>query len=96
MTLTDEEAHCLARLLQSALYSGHVNSIFVGCSFCKNSCKHAASYDALRRKLQDETGVDLSPAVYGSIQKGDFPYKKFLKNSNPKIRNYMRNFFSDC
>ena len=93
MTLTNEEAHCLARLLQSALYGGHANNIFAGCSFCKNQCNRAERYDRLLRKLQNETGVDLSPAVYGSIQNGGFPYKKFLKNSNPKIRDYLRNFF---
>lgn len=43
----------------------------------------------------DFTGVDLGPAVYGYLEVGGFPYKKFLKNSSDRAKEYFRNFFKD-
>lgn len=105
MELTKHEAHCIARLLQSAIFSPDHN-LFAGCRFCKYQCIRYVDddeqgslelprYDDIMKKLMDVTGVDVSPAVYGYIEPGSFPYKKFLKNSNDKTQEYFRNFFKD-
>lgn len=101
VTLTERDLHCIARLLQSALYGGDNNSVLVGCNFCRYKCfdekEHkeiAPNYRAILRKFTAKTGVDLSPSSDGVLI-GDFPYKKFLQNSNEEIKERCRNFFND-
>lgn len=104
--LTEQEAHCIARLLQSAIFSPDHN-LFAGCRFCKYQCVKDAGewedmslvdlprYDAVINNIMNETGVDVGPAVYGCIEPGGMPYKKFLKNSNEEIKEFFRNYFKD-
>lgn len=33
--------------------------------------------------------------VHGYLEVGGFPYKKFLKNSSDRVKEYFRNFFKD-
>lgn len=104
--LTEQEAHCIARLLQSAIFSPD-HEIFAGCRFCKYPCMKEAGkwddmslvnlprYDEVMSKITNGTGVDVRPAVYGCIEPGGMPYKKFLKNSNDGIKEFFRNLFKD-
>lgn len=109
--LTEQEAHCIARLLQSAIFSPD-HDLFAGCRFCKYPCAKESGtwcdmhlvdlprYDAVMHKLMEETGVDLGPAVYGYLDPSvvpfkKFPYKKFIKNSNEEIKEFFRNYFKD-
>lgn len=70
--LTDIEIYCIAKLLQSALFSGHFTeneetNIFYGCKHCKyqRECMpdkkpHSDMViDRMRKKLQDITAVNL-------------------------------------
>lgn len=67
---SDMEIYCIAKILQSAIFSYAVNGasgIFYGCRYCKykNECMPEGvphkdmMIDKLRRKLQKHTGVDL-------------------------------------
>lgn len=65
--MSDQDLHCVTRLLQSALFA---DSIFYGCQYCKyyNNCfpdgtikNHDMHYDKIMKKLQDITGIDTSP-----------------------------------
>lgn len=65
--MSDQDLHCVTRLLQSALFA---DSIFYGCQYCKyyNNCfpdgaikNHDMHYDKIMKKLQDITGIDVSP-----------------------------------
>ena len=99
MELNEKEAHCVARLLQGAIY-GNERNVLDGCLFCKFSCTEkdenpSPHFDDILRKLQKNTGVDLSPAVCTEVYHSDFPYKKFLKNSNEWVKERFRNFFKD-
>lgn len=103
MELTKQEAHCIARLLQSAIFSPE-HGLFDACSYCKYKCFQEIDngqgvkmpqFDLLLRKLMNETGVDLIPGAYGAFYPGGFPYKKFLKNSNDEIKEFFRSFFKD-
>nr|DAZ68648.1 MAG TPA: hypothetical protein [Caudoviricetes sp.] len=106
MELTKREAHCIARLLQSAIFSPD-HEIFAGCRFCKYQCVKDAGkwddknmvdlpvYDAVMRRLMIQTGVDVGPMVYGYLEPGGMPYKKFLKNSNEGIKEFFRNQFKN-
>lgn len=78
--LNEKELHCIARMLQSALFA---DSLFYGCNFCRyrNKCfdgnKPVAMHlDEIRKKLQDITGVDLKP-IYDR------------NNLEAKFRNYQ-------
>lgn len=89
--LNEHDWHCIARLLQGSFFG---NGLFDGCSFCKNKdC--CTGNESVFRKLSNETGVDLSPAVYGYLHKNGFPYKKFLKGANEDAKRHFRNFFTD-
>ena len=59
MELTEKEAHCVARLLQGAIFG---ESVLNGCVFCKFRCNTesdpAPHLDKLRQKLWMETGVE--------------------------------------
>lgn len=98
MELSNKEAHCLARVLQSVLYGGHSRP-FDGCMFCLHPChtldQPTPRFDTLLHRLGNETGVDLQPGIYGALRSGGFPYKKFLKNANLKVKDFFRNFFTD-
>lgn len=91
---TEKELHCIARLLQGAIYGEH--NVFDGCAFCKFNCATKEdpnpNYDKLLEKLTELTGVDLFPSRDRIIH-SSFPYKKFLKNANDKTKTYFRNYF---
>ncbi len=102
MILSEQEAHCIARLLQACLYGGndkHYGCPFDGCQYCKIQCyKQVESlplFDSLKKRFSEETGVDVGAAVYGTIPNSKFPYKKFLKNANEEIKEYFRKKFAD-
>ena len=73
MELTEKEAHCVARLLQGAIYGGGGHCFgnpFDGCFFCKYNCETATGkevdgsplmtypvYDKLLTRLTEETGL---------------------------------------
>lgn len=72
MILSDIEAYCLAKALQSVLFSDEFNdgnsNLFYGCRFCKyqKECSSGEKlhsnmiFDRLRSKLGKAAGVDLS------------------------------------
>ncbi len=102
MILSEQEAHCVARLLQASLYGGDDKSFgcpLDGCQYCKVQCyKQAESsliFNQLRNRFTEETGVDVGAEIYGTLPNSRFPYKKFLKNANAEIIDYFRNRFSD-
>lgn len=96
MELSEREAHCVARLLQGALFG---KDIFDGCAYCKFQCHKdsalmASLYMQIRRRLTEETGVNLDSMVGGDLPNSDFPYFKFPANANPEIKEYFRTRFS--
>ena len=93
MELTEKEAHCVARLLQGAMFGK--NNTMAGCAFCKYQCDKNSVYRQIQKKFDEETGVDLEDDVPIDVIYSDFPYKKFLKNSNDNVREYFRKIFSD-
>lgn len=97
MELNDKELHCMARLLQGAIFGGRGN-LFDGCAFCKYNCAvkgdPAPHFEVIMGKMAVATGVDLSP-IKRTIMHSKFPYKKFLKNSNEEIKNYFREQFKN-
>ena len=100
----EKEAHCLARLLQGAVYA---ENFLAGCSFCQFPCKlvrHNHRDELLQQdqrwrqilnKLTEKTGVDCGVMEKENLYGSDFPYKRFLKNANKEAKNYFRNYFSD-
>ncbi len=94
---TEKELHCIARLLQSACFGGNGN-VFDGCDFCKYQCHNeqqlVPQYNVIMKKLEQITGVDLSP-MSNKMVRSNFPYKKFLHNANEKIKNYFRDYFKN-
>ena len=95
MELNEKETHCIARLLQSAIFG---KSLISGCQFCKFRCDgdELSVINSMRNRLYDETGVDLR---LGSDKRdelpfSDFPYKRFLKAANDDVINYYRVFFT--
>ena len=96
MELNEQEAHCVARLLQSALYG---KGILDGCLFCKYRCDvndgRLKMFGAIKDRLTGETGVDLSPITGGDLLGSEFPYFKFLKNANEEVKEYFRNRFKN-
>ena len=91
--LSDKEAHCVARLLQGAMFGKH--NTMAGCAFCKYQCDKNSVYRQIQKKFEEETGVDLEDDLPVDVIYSDFPYKKFLKNSNDNVREYFRKIFSD-
>lgn len=102
MELTEKEAHCVARLLQGAIYG---DTLWRGCEYCKYQCRRflpkksephtqnlqLQTYESLLARLTQETGVDLGSAVdIEYVKHGFFPVNKFLINSNDEIKEYMR------
>ncbi|MBE6105972.1 hypothetical protein [Anaerovibrio lipolyticus] len=101
MELNHIDAHCIARLLQMAVF-GKGLSILNACQYCHYPChklnktgEPATRFNDVMLQLQNETGVDLSPGIYGSLEPHGFPYKKFLKNANEEVKEHFRNFFKD-
>ena len=93
MELNEQEAHCVARLLQSLWYG---QGALDGCGYCKYQCgEKLPMFHAIKKRLTDETGVDVSPIVYGELPDSKFPYLKFLKNANETALNYFRTYFTD-
>lgn len=103
---TEQETHCIARLLQGAVYGEHFLS---GCSFCKFQCSLAGRdnysekvytqqprWRKILNKLTKLTGVDCGIMDEGNLYGSKFPYKRFLKNSNAEAKKYFKNYFSDC
>ncbi len=99
MELSEKEAHCVARLLQGAIY-GESQSVFNGCTFCKFRCKNekdpATHFDEIMLKLKAITGVDLGVGDGSRIPFSNFPYRRFLKNSNDEIKSYIYEYFKNC
>lgn len=66
LELDEMDAHCIARMLQSYLFT---DTPFAGCRFCKYNCFNddakPTNDKRIRKLLMDFTGVDLGPAVYG-------------------------------
>ena len=62
--LNDKDLHCIARIIQSALFA---DSLFYGCQYCEycqkcffeKNCEDSY-FELLRKKLQDITKIDLS------------------------------------
>ena len=96
MELNEQEAHCLARFLQSALFAGE-QGLYTGCEYCKYQCNNEKEMriDSIKRRLSEETGVDFVPIRCGFLLNSDFPYHIFLKNANEKVREYFRTRFAD-
>ena len=98
MELSEKELHCVARLLQSAIYS---DGLFRGCRFCKYRCAKekdlAPHFDILRQKLYEMTGVDLriGSSTKDWLPYSQFPYKKFLRAANDDAIRYFRDAFAD-
>ena len=99
MELNEKEAHCVARLLQGGFYG---NNVLNGCTFCKFKCRPQLIDDEeismerkIREKFMTETGVDLTQSIPYDIVFSEFPYKKFLKNSNEGIKEHLRKAFAD-
>lgn len=103
---TEHEAHCVARMLQGAVYGENFLS---GCSFCKFQCSlvgrnkysekiysQQPRWRQILDKLTKFTGVDCGIIDEGNLYGSKFPYKRFLKNSNAEAEEYFRNYFSDC
>lgn len=91
MELNEKESHCIARLLQGAMFS---ESFVNGCAFCKFKCRTdkdpAPHLDEIRMKLMKSTGVDLGWMGGGILRPNGFPYRRFLKNSNEEIKEKVR------
>ena len=89
MELTEQEAHCLARLLQGALFN---ENILTGCDYCKNRCyeNRCDIFFLVRKRLSEATDVDLKPEQYAELPHSDFPYGIFLKNASEKTKAWYR------
>ena len=91
MELNEQEAHCVARLLQSAFCG---DEIYVGCDYCKFRCEHVlAKSDAIRKRLTEETGVDLTMKDCGRLPQSNFQHGKYLKNANEDVKKIYRERF---
>ena len=93
MELDEREAHCVARLIQGALFGEH--NLFDGYNYCKYRCdKHTnlakSMYARIRKRLTEETGVDLDFTLLDkTLAHFDFPQHKFLANANPEVMKYF-------
>ena len=64
MELSEQEAHCVARLLQASLYGGDDKNFgcpLDGCQYCKVQCykqgEHSPIFSHLRKRFTEETGA---------------------------------------
>ena len=84
MKLNEREAHCVARLLQGALFGKSTDD---GCEYCKFRCERVENRTrAIRSRLSEETGVDLDLVDAGGVPMSDFPHGRFLKNANKDMK----------
>lgn len=92
---SEQELHCIARMLQSYFFSGNdlntrEGKPLYGCTFCKfqRSClaDPKSTHWAVMKKLQKATGVDLRNGMGRQLPFSEFPYQKFLVNANDEIR----------
>ena len=74
MELSEQEAHCVARLLQASLYGGDDKNFgcpLDGCQYCKVQCykqgENSSIFSHLRKRFTEETGVDISTEIYGTF-----------------------------
>lgn len=98
MELTEKEAHCIARLIQGALFA---ESWRQGCVYCKERESKIIPcdfQDGVLKKLGEAAGVDLSPRFksYDEKMSAPFPYCRFLKNSNELVKESAREYFKEC
>ena len=49
----------------------------------------------IRKRLTEETGVDLGYGRNDTLYGSNFPYQQFLINSNEETRNYFKNYFAN-
>ena len=93
MELNEREAHCIARLLQGAIFGEDVSD---GCDYCKFQCTlgRFPFREEIRKRLTEETGVDLSNGTRVLLPHSNFPYNKFLKNANETAKKVYRNHLS--
>ena len=83
MELNEQEAHCIARLLQGAIFA---DDALIGCQYCKFECGvKLPVLQTIRKRLTEETGVDLGSMARGALPDDNFPHSTFLKNSNSRI-----------
>lgn len=94
MELNEQEAHCIARLLQGGFFAKHPLD---ACQFCKYQCykneKERQMFYTIRERLTKETDVDLGYYGFGSLYGSTFEYHRFLKNTNEETREYFKNYF---
>ena len=89
MELSEREAHCVARLLQGAIYG---DSYLTGCGYCKynradeNGFIYGSCADKIRARLTEETGVELNNEVFTPDFEREWPYLRFLRNSNDRVK----------
>ena len=92
MDLTAKDLHCVARLLQGAIY-GERGNTFDGCAFCKYRCRNekdpAPYFEEIMHKLAKLTGVALSAKHGQKLPFPHFPYDRFLINANDEIKAYF-------
>ena len=89
MELNEREAHCVARLLQGAFFGEEITD---GCDYCKFQCGIKFPVrEAIKKRLTEETGVDLSNGTWVMLPHSNFPYNKFLKNANETSKEVYRN-----
>ena len=91
MELSEKEAHCVARLLQGAIYG---NGIWAGCGYCKFQCRNGKwrlpGFDDITERLTQETGVDLIRGCNMYNFENAHPHLRFLKNSNAETKRWVR------
>ena len=89
MELNEREAHCVARLIQGAMFGRNVAD---GCQFCRFKCGATCGSQRaadLRKRLTKVTGVDLTDR----LPESEFPHDRFIKGANEEIKDYYRKEF---
>ena len=95
--LSEKDLHCIARMLQSALFA---DNIFYGCNFCnyKNECFTGNIFDMndtnVRKKLQEITGVDLGPQFNRNNPETKFEELIAIKKELQDIKGIMESNFA--
>lgn len=87
MELNEREAHCVARLLQGAIFG---EDITTGCAYCKVRCDEKLLAGSIRKRLTEETGVDLGVINGDSLPYTKIPHGRFLKNAHADAKKYYR------
>lgn len=90
MELNEREAHCVARLLQGAIFGKDITD---GCAYCKFRCESPILAGEIRKRLTDETGVDLGVMDSGKLPRSDFPHGRFLMNAHEDSKKAYRKAF---